>query len=1439
MKQKTKENIKNLVFKIKTLCLKTAWIFKPAPRQKLPQKPATFGFLSWSFFIFSFFFFSFFSFFLFSTLSPVQAATCNDIANGNWNNSATWDCGIVPDSDDDVTIDSHTVTMTVDQSVLGMTIDGGTLNMGSYTLSSYGNWTYNSGTIDAGTSTLAFKNTTTNQTITPGDVSYFKVVIDKGHYDLNVNNVLEVSNELRIKSNGSNSELLGGTIEVEGDIVMESSVTSGGSTVIKLTGSQNQNIYSNGGKFSSLRFEKTGGTVTIMDDLTILRDWNYVSGNVDVNNKTLEFYASSGNGPSSTFTPGDIEYYNLTVSKNNWDLTIDGTVKLKNELRINPGSTSGLFGGTIEVEGDVVMATDSFDGGSTIIKFVGEKDQLLSSQGGHFPNLAFEKTGGSVSMSGVIAVEGDWIYSSGDIYSGTSTLKFVGTTNSSFTPGDVNYYNISIEKSMNYAVTLNGDLRVINEFRIADYGKFLNTTGNYKIITKNFVQTGGEIQLGSGALKIIGNFTRTGGTFTAGTSVVSFQGKNQVIDVTGVPTTFYKLYKLVNSADTLTITAGNTITIASGGVMRFRGKYEDVYGNPATLSIVSSSPGTAYNIIRTGSAELEYTNWSDANWSAAQTAAASTLGTGNTNLTVTKEFISTIRATDGDYTTLSAWEAAINCDLTAATTKVFSHSGITGVIPDNTTVTGATSGATGTAVHATATQILIKDITGTFQSGEQVQVDGSNYLTISDDGYGAIATAHPYNDWPSGLDDYVTIDGWTTDSTHFVNVYVPKSEKHKGKAGTGFYLKNTASAYAINIEEYYTHLTGIEIANNPATALQASFSAGGSGPRVSQLLIHNASGYCVHSSSAYAPIYLSSSIIYNCSNIGFFAGCSNNSSILYNSSVYGVDSDGVRWESNMRVKNVIAFANSQDFSFYSFPNSWVKHNLSSDSTAPGTNSLTNQTLSDIDFISTTDGAEDLHIQDTSTANEAGADLSIDPDFPIIDDIDGQTRPVWDAWDIGADQTPKKIYRSVGPSNTTALATGSSNDLNIASDWAIFSSALPDNIGVGDAIQYDSDDDGTIDAIAFISERISSTYYRIQDYKGETPTQTSAADNDWSIFRAYTSLANAEKGNENDGIDDSVENFDDWTPGGTKDADEGGRDLTVDDVQWNIACYGDAVDTSSTWINGWTTSAQNYIKIYTPVNSTEVGESQRHIGKANTGYKIKSSNYGFVLYDNYQWIDGLEIEDIPGEGNIPIYVSSSGSKEFKISNNLIYYNGNAGLFIHSGNNSYKIWNNIFYGDHKGIYSLGTRTAYIYNNTFFYTGVYPNSETAIYGGANTIAKNNIAIGYGGQNSYYCFTGTFHTDSDYNISSDNSAPGSHSKKSTDVLFRSTPDYDFHLHLNDTAARNAGVDLSNDSYLPFSTDIDGQTRSGSWDIGADETQGQTVRFKGSIKMRGVRLGE
>jgi hypothetical protein len=57
------------------------------------------------------------------------------------------------------------------------------------------------------------------------------------------------------------------------------------------------------------------------------------------------------------------------------------------------------------------------------------------------------------------------------------------------------------------------------------------------------------------------------------------------------------------------------------------------------------------------------------------------------------------------------------------------------------------------------------------------------------------------------------------------------------------------------------------------------------------------------------------------------------------------------------------------------------------------------------FASTIAGSEDLHLTGTDTgARNRGEDLSVDANLAFSNDIDGDPRPLYSVWDIGADET---------------------------------------------------------------------------------------------------------------------------------------------------------------------------------------------------------------------------------------------------------------------------------------------------------------------------------------------------------------------------------------------------------------------------------------------------
>jgi hypothetical protein len=431
-------------------------------------------------------------------------------------------------------------------------------------------------------------------------------------------------------------------------------------------------------------------------------------------------------------------------------------------------------------------------------------------------------------------------------------------------------------------------------------------------------------------------------------------------------------------------------------------------------------------------------------------------------------------------------------------------------------------------------------------------------------------------------------------------------------------------------------------------------------------------------------------------------------------------------------------------------------------------------------------------------------------------------------------SPTTLYRSVGPGNTASLATGTGNALTIIGSSATFNTGLPTNVGVGDVIQYNSNS-----ALAFIHDRTSATEYTVKTASGGTPTVASG-DTSWSIFRAYTSLYNAERGVENTGIDNTLRNFDDWTPGGDASTDDVGKDIssTGSNTIWNIACYAglaDAPDTTAVTIDGWTTDSNNYIKIYTPTSTSEVGATQRHSGMwSDSKYRIEATASPIHVQEENVRIEGLQIKtttiDTNGDAGIEFY-NVTGVADYRVSRNIIqgvtndtYTNDPILIYTDAGSSGSvaRIWNNIMY-NFDGSDSRGVRlndadfTVYVYNNTIYNCTVGFRQDAGTF-----IAKNNIyqSNGISGADG---FVGTF-TSSDYNISdlvSDAPSTSYRNNLATTVLFANEAGDDFHLASTETGAKDSGTDLSADANLAFTDDIDGDTRptgTSTWDIGADE---------------------
>lgn len=271
------------------------------------------------------------------------------------------------------------------------------------------------------------------------------------------------------------------------------------------------------------------------------------------------------------------------------------------------------------------------------------------------------------------------------------------------------------------------------------------------------------------------------------------------------------------------------------------------------------------------------------------------------------------------------------------------------------------------------------------------------------------------------------------------------------------------------------------------------------------------------------------------------------------------------------------------------------------------------------------------------------------------------------------------------------------------------------------------------------------------------------------------------------------------------------------------CTGGTADTTQVIIDGWTTSATQYIKIW-----TDPAESYRHSGKYETGNKYRfvangHSSGQVILQDNYIVFDGLQFVPTSDNDYFVICPIANGGITIK---NCVFHSTAASkttlqmLFIgtsHTTANSY-IVNNIFDNAFIGIYSRpGSSSArvIIYNNTVY------NCTTGIRSrGAYNVVKNNLVIGC---TDCYLESDEFEV-ADYNAYDEGTDPGTNGidlSAYTDAqIFVNVASYDFHLAASSPAI-GVATNLYNDSYYAFQTDIDGNDRGGSgasWDVGADE---------------------
>lgn len=277
--------------------------------------------------------------------------------------------------------------------------------------------------------------------------------------------------------------------------------------------------------------------------------------------------------------------------------------------------------------------------------------------------------------------------------------------------------------------------------------------------------------------------------------------------------------------------------------------------------------------------------------------------------------------------------------------------------------------------------------------------------------------------------------------------------------------------------------------------------------------------------------------------------------------------------------------------------------------------------------------------------------------------------------------------------------------------------------------------------------------------------------------------------------------------------------------YTIYCEGTAADTSAVNQTPWdmVSSAANYIHIIGEQSPNHPNFSTATSGIYSTSkYRITVTNSNGV-YGNttaHVRIEGIQLQVTVNNGSSFVGFKTTNASQtasdgdMRISHCIVKGVVTSGALtgfnarpVASGSTTSKMWNCLAYDCTNGVAS-DKQDAEFYNFTVRDSQFgFVEEDTPTIKVVNCLASN-CSIG---------FVGTFTGSSNYNAEDDgNGAPGANSRSGVTFTFVNAGSDDFHLASGDAGAKNFGT--SDPGSGLFSDDIDGGTRSATWDIGADE---------------------
>lgn len=257
----------------------------------------------------------------------------------------------------------------------------------------------------------------------------------------------------------------------------------------------------------------------------------------------------------------------------------------------------------------------------------------------------------------------------------------------------------------------------------------------------------------------------------------------------------------------------------------------------------------------------------------------------------------------------------------------------------------------------------------------------------------------------------VTIDGWTTTATDYIQIITPQADRHAGAWDTTKYRLEASVIFSrvLRILEDFVRLEGLQLAQTNTTtdayeAVEYTGSANNSAVGLIDACIiksvstNTANGNAVIIQNTQGTYTLRNSVLYttgsdalNCSIAFVGTRACNIDNCTLIGTTYGLESGAY---DTITVRNTYAHGGTDAYTGSGITRTTCAHSSATSFTG-STASIAHSTAN---FISVTGGSQDYHLQSGASATllTGGTDLS--GTFTV--DIDNQTRV---DWGIGADE----------------------------------------------------------------------------------------------------------------------------------------------------------------------------------------------------------------------------------------------------------------------------------------------------------------------------------------------------------------------------------------------------------------------------------------------------